>query len=188
MVDDVRRRVQNETTGHRGRKDDPLFKSRRLLLQGVEHLENKQLNKLRELLDAGDPEGAVTVAWHAYQDLRMIYHVKLTEGSTYFLAMLEKYSDCPIPEIKRLCKTLKNWKEEICAYFKTDGASNGPTEAINGVIETGIRFGILPKSPWKTRNALWFNGVLLHHGLRGKRTDAVVVMLPDRQKLASTPY
>lgn len=136
MVDDVRRRVQNETTGHRGRKDDPLFKSRRLLLQGVEHLVEKQLVRLRELLDAGDPNGEVTVAWHAYQDLRMIYHVRLEEGSTYFLAMLEKYSDCPVPEIKRLCTTLKKWKEQICAYFKTDGASNGPTEAINGVIET----------------------------------------------------
>ncbi|MFP4074824.1 MAG: transposase, partial [Actinomycetota bacterium] len=31
-LDKVRRRVQNETTGHRGRKDDPLYKIRKLLL------------------------------------------------------------------------------------------------------------------------------------------------------------
>lgn len=100
------------------------------LLQGVENLVEKQLAKLRDLLDTGDPNGEVTVAWHAYQDLRMIYHVKLQEGSTYFLAMLEKYSDCPVAEIKRLCNTLRKWKEHICAYFTTDGASNGPAEAI----------------------------------------------------------
>ena len=30
-LDEVRRRVQNETLGHRGRKDDPLYRIRRLL-------------------------------------------------------------------------------------------------------------------------------------------------------------
>jgi transposase len=32
MLDEVRRRVQNETLGHRGRKDDPLFRIRKLLI------------------------------------------------------------------------------------------------------------------------------------------------------------
>ena len=30
-LDDLRRRTQNETLGHRGRKDDPLYRIRRLL-------------------------------------------------------------------------------------------------------------------------------------------------------------
>ena len=34
-IDDVRRRVQRETLGHRGRKDDPLFGIRRLLTPGA---------------------------------------------------------------------------------------------------------------------------------------------------------
>ena len=128
MLDDVRRRVQQDTLGHRGRKDDPLLKSRRLLLQGGEHLVEKQLVKIREMLAARDPDGEVTVACHAYQDLRMTYHVKLEEGGTYFLAMLEKYSNYPVPETKRLCNTLKKWKERICAYFKTTGCPTGPTK------------------------------------------------------------
>ena len=33
-LDEVRRRVQNETLGHRGHKDDPLYRSRRLLTEG----------------------------------------------------------------------------------------------------------------------------------------------------------
>jgi transposase len=42
-------------------------------------------------------------------------------------------------EVARLGRTLKQWKTAILAYFDTNGASNGPTEAINGVIETTRR-------------------------------------------------
>jgi len=35
----------------------------------------------------------------------------------------------------RLSRTLRQWREEILAYFATGGVSNGGTEAINGVIE-----------------------------------------------------
>ncbi len=38
----------------------------------------------------------------------------------------------PIPEIARLGRTLCKWKDAFLAYFDTAGASNGPTEAING--------------------------------------------------------
>jgi len=34
---------------------------------------------------------------------------------------------------------LKSWRQEILAYFKTQDASNGPDEAVNGVIETTLR-------------------------------------------------
>jgi len=37
-VDDVRRRVQQQTFGHRGRRDDPLYGIRRVLRRGAEHL------------------------------------------------------------------------------------------------------------------------------------------------------
>jgi len=37
-IDDVRRRVQSETLGHRGRKSDPLYRARRVLLTGDERL------------------------------------------------------------------------------------------------------------------------------------------------------
>jgi transposase len=40
-VDHVRRRVQNELLGHRGRKDDPLYKIRRVLLTGSERLNQR---------------------------------------------------------------------------------------------------------------------------------------------------
>ena len=41
----------------------------------------------------------------------------------------------PIREVKRLGVTLNRWAEPLLAYFATGGASNGGTEAINGLIE-----------------------------------------------------
>jgi len=37
-VDDVRRRVQQETCGHRGRRGDPLYGIRRVLRRGADNL------------------------------------------------------------------------------------------------------------------------------------------------------
>ena len=36
-------------------------------------------------------------------------------------------------------RTLRKWKDALDAYFDADGANNGPTEAINGIIELDRR-------------------------------------------------
>ncbi len=64
-LDECRRRVQNETLGHRGHKTDPLYRSRRLLTKADERLDDRGRSKLMGLLDAGDPQGEVRAAWHA---------------------------------------------------------------------------------------------------------------------------
>jgi hypothetical protein len=64
-LDQCRRRVQNETFGHRGRKDDPLYRARRLLVKAHERLDERGNSKLRGLLAAGDPAGEVRMTWHA---------------------------------------------------------------------------------------------------------------------------
>ena len=56
-VDEVRRRVQNETTGGRGTKGDALYRVRKLLLQAHERVTERGEAKLRGLLAAGDPRG-----------------------------------------------------------------------------------------------------------------------------------
>lgn len=45
-VDECRRRVQRETTGHRGRKGDPLYGIQKLLRAGAEKLTDKQWTRL----------------------------------------------------------------------------------------------------------------------------------------------
>ena len=61
VVGEVRRRVQQDTVGHRGHKDDPLYKIRGLLCHGVEHLAAKQQAKIIACLDAGDSDGEVNL-------------------------------------------------------------------------------------------------------------------------------
>jgi transposase len=72
-VDATRRRVQNESLGHRGRKGDPLYRCRKLLAVAEERLEEDGTAKLRGLLAAGDPLGHVHEAWRAKECLRDLY-------------------------------------------------------------------------------------------------------------------
>jgi transposase len=51
-LDECRRRVQNETLGHRGHKHDPLYRCRRLLTKADERLDGKGRAKLLGLLAA----------------------------------------------------------------------------------------------------------------------------------------
>ena len=62
-LDGVRRRVQNEQTGHRGRRDDPLYRARRVLLMGEEKLDEKATARLTSLLELGDPGAEVAIAY-----------------------------------------------------------------------------------------------------------------------------
>ena len=71
-LDEVRRRVQNQTLGHRGHKHDPLYRARKLLVSASENITDSGRVRLRGLLDAGDPYGEVRDAWHAKETLRSI--------------------------------------------------------------------------------------------------------------------
>ena len=72
-LDQVRRRVQNEELGHRGRKDDPLYKIRRLLLTGAERLTSRGVDRMALGLRLGDPHDEVLGAWLAKEYVRDIY-------------------------------------------------------------------------------------------------------------------
>jgi transposase len=135
VVDEVRRRVQQDTLGRRGHKHDPLYKIRGLLRHGVEHLTDKQQAKLTSCLDAGDPRDEVNIAWQCYQQLRSIYHAAPAKGRQIAQRVIDSFHSCPIPEVARLGRTLRAWKAQVLAYFDTSGVSNGGTEAINLIIE-----------------------------------------------------
>lgn len=49
--------------------------------------------------------------------------------------ILSIFHTCPVPEIARLGRTLRRWKDAFLAYFTTERSNNGGTEAINGIIE-----------------------------------------------------
>lgn len=135
-VDEVRRRVQQEIHGHRGRKGDSLYGIRTILRCGVEKLTNRQRARLERAIAADERHDEVYLAWQCAQRLRAAYTTdRLAEGRRIAEHLLKTLPTCPIPEIKRLGKTLKQWHHSFLAYFDTNRASNGGTEAINGLIE-----------------------------------------------------
>ena len=91
-------------------------------------------------LKCEEPHISVEVAYHCAQQVREVFHQATpTQGRRLAAHLIERLPTCPIPEIARLGRTLRKWKDAFLAYFDTGGASNGPTEAINGIIELGRR-------------------------------------------------
>jgi transposase len=138
-IDDVRRRVQNDTLGHRGRTGDPLYGIRRLLLRANERLSDHARSRLEAGLAAGDPLDEVLDAWLAKEALRHSYAADtMVEAARRFDAFLREAKSSAVPELHRLAKTMSRWRAEILAHHRT-GASNGPTEAVNHLIKKVLR-------------------------------------------------
>lgn len=136
VVDEVRRRVQQDTLGRRGRKGDPLFGIQTILRAGAENLSDKQLDRLAAAIEADPAHEEVYIAWRCAQDLRAAYREKdTTAGKKRAEKILATFHTCPIPEVARLGRTLRRWRQAFLAYFTTERANNGPTEAVNGIIE-----------------------------------------------------
>ena len=135
-LDQVRRRVQQEIHGHRGRKGDPLYGIRHILHAGLERLTDRQRARLDHAFAADERHDEVAIAWQCAQQVRAAYHAS-TPGAGRAIAekVIRAFPSCPIPEIRRLGKTLRQWRTAFLAYFDTGGANNGGTEAVNGLIE-----------------------------------------------------
>ncbi len=73
VVDDVRRRRQQETLGRRGHREDPLYRGRRLLRRGFLTLNQRQWTRLELTLSVGDPSGQPTQAWMVAQQLQLLH-------------------------------------------------------------------------------------------------------------------
>ena len=141
-VDQVRRRVQQDTFGHRGRAGDPLYGIRRMLRRGHDHHSDRSWTRLLRGLDLGDPNGEVAAAWIAAQELRLLYrHTDPARAAEAFHRWLTLCADSEVPELHRLARTLDSWREELLARFAVGAVSNGPTEAINLLIKKIKRVG-----------------------------------------------
>jgi transposase len=167
-MDEVRRRVQQETLGHRGRKGDPLYGIQNTLRCGAERLTDKQKARLNKAFEADERHEEVQLAWQCAQQLRAAYKAdKLSDGKKIAEKVLASFPTCPIPEIKRLGKTLKRWRAAFLAYFDTRRSSNGGTEAINGLIELHRRVARGFRNPDNYRlRMLLIGGGLSHPHLK----------------------
>ncbi|HEY9376428.1 MAG TPA: ISL3 family transposase [Jiangellaceae bacterium] len=141
-LDTVRRRVQNEQTGHRGRRHDPLYRARRALLAGEERLDQAAAARLSSLLELGDPHGEVAITYRVKERLREFYRQQRPDTARAILTELVDHcrrTTMP-PELRKLGATLQRWFDKICNYHLAR-MSNGPTEALNNLIKRIKRIG-----------------------------------------------
>ena len=168
-LDEVRRRVQQDTLHRRGHRDDPLYRIRRLLRRAPETLSERAWTRLETELVLGDPAGEVTQAWMAAHELRYLYRRghDLSDSRRRLHDVLSRCVFSDIPELLRLARTLDAWTEELLAYFTTGGISNGPTEAINLLIKRikRVGFGFRNFDNYRLR-------LLLHDDSAGQRLRA----------------
>ena len=167
-VDECRRRLQQQIHGHRGRKTDPLYRIRNLLRAGQERLTDRQRDRLATAFTADERHVEVEVAYRCAQQLRSVYHqTSHAAGRRIAIQVLDTFATCPIPEIARLGRTLRQWRREFLGYFDTNGASNGGTEAVNGLIELHRRIarGFRNLDNYRLRMLL-IGGGLTHPHLR----------------------
>jgi transposase len=157
-LDETRRRVQNETCGHRGRKDDPLYRCRRKLVMADERLDDATRSKLLGLLEAGDPKGEARNAWHAKEVVREIYAIDDPELAAEFVERLGRDlqdESCP-REVRKLGRTITKWRHQIAAWHRSR-MSNGPTEAINNLVKRvkRVAFGMTNFGNYRLRSLLY---------------------------------
>ena len=140
-LDAVRRRVQIETLKHRGRRDDPLYRSRKLLLTGSERLNERGRDRMLLGLRVGDPNDDLVGAWLAKESVRDVYLASNYDDAAVLLdkAIAGCRAD-EVAEIRSLGNTLASWRTEILARHTT-GASNGPTEGLNLCVKKVKRCG-----------------------------------------------
>ena len=157
-LDECRRRVQNETLGHRGRKSDPLYRGRRLLTRAKERLDDKGREKLAGLLRAGDPNGDVATVWEAKEAVRELYaHADADLALEWVTQLGRDLQDADYPiEARSLGRTLIRWRRQIAAWHEAH-VTNGPTEAVNNLIKRVKRaaFGFTSFRNYRIRSLLY---------------------------------
>src|SRR5699024_2396790 len=171
--DEVSSQVQQETTGHRGRAKDTLYRARRTLHTGSSLLTTKQQERIANLF--ADPNFTeVEDTWAVYQDIVSAYRTADCKEGKRLLQMdiydLTTNLQPELGEIKRLGRTLKRRAADVLAFFTRPGTSNGPTEAINGRLEhlRGSALGFRNLSHYIARCLLESGGFrpVLHSQLR----------------------
>ena len=131
-LDQCRRRVQQDTHGHRGRTDDPLYRARRTLHTGADLLTTKQTQRLHDLFTAHE-HVQVEATWGLYQRMNAAYRAPdRTRGRALVTNLTESLRHgvpAALSELHTLGRTLNTRAADVLAYFDRPGTSNGPTEA-----------------------------------------------------------
>ena len=160
----VRCRLQHESTGRRGTRSDPLHQSRRALLKTACLRTERQRARVASLL-AETANQPLKLVEGVYQKIITCYREPNRRKGRGMMAELIESLATPgsapgCPELATLGRTLKRRMSDILAFFDHEYSANGPTEAINGRLETlrGIALGFRNLGNYITRSLLHTGG------------------------------
>ncbi|MCU1568621.1 MAG: family transposase [Pseudarthrobacter sp.] len=108
MVDEVHRRFQQDTLGHRGRTGDPLYGILRTLQTGPKTSPTNRGASDSMRNSPSGPRPRSSPPWHWYEKLRNIYHSRPERGRELVAAVIAPFPTCPISEVARPGRTLKH--------------------------------------------------------------------------------
>lgn len=157
-VDQVRRRVQQQRLGHRGRAGDPLYRARKLLVIKATATDPELQERLAGLLALGDPDGEVAFAYSVKEAVAQFYGTEDPEAAADLLRdIIDLGSKRSAPfEVRRLARTLRNWFDPIVAWHQAK-VSNGPTEGMNNLLKRvkRVAFGFTNFENFRIRALLY---------------------------------
>ena len=135
----VRQRVTRELLGRRGRKVDPAWANRRLLLRGRERLSHAALARMWNGCVDHDPTGQILSAWIAKEELRALCATSAAGGhhediGRQLWAFYSWCADANIPELTTLAERIETWWPAIEVFLKTR-LTNARTEGTNRLIK-----------------------------------------------------
>jgi transposase len=135
----VRQRVTRDLLDRRGRKTDPTWANRRLLLRGRERLSPAALARMWNGCVDHDPTGQILSVWIAKEELRALCATAARGGHRHELhqrlwVFYRWCADAEIPELTTLAETIETWWPAI-EVFLTTGITNARTEGTNRLIK-----------------------------------------------------
>jgi transposase len=178
-VTKVRQRVTREQLGRRGRKTDPAWANRRLLLRGWERLSERAFARMWNGCVDNDPTSHLLAAWIAKEELRALLACAARGSQRHDIShrLHAFYTWCAavhVPEVTALAETVQAWWPEILAFL-TLGVTNAGTEGTNRLIKQVKRHacGFRNEDHFRDR-------VRLHSTRNRDRMSARTVRLPTQ--------
>jgi transposase len=105
-------------------------------------LDDEATARLESLLELGDPNAEVAIAYRIKERLRDFYRAVDVDEARQMLEELQAHclKRAMPPEIQRLGRTIKQWFDKLC-NFHLARVTNGPTESLNNLIKRVKRVG-----------------------------------------------
>ena len=137
----VRQRLVQEHNQRRGRKIDPAWAHRTLLLRGYDTLSPRASHRLDDVFASDDPTGELGAAWGVKEGLRLVLASRSLDGARAAKERLEGWvTSADTDETRRLWDTLNAWWPAV-EVFITTRVTNARTEAANTAIKHIKRTG-----------------------------------------------